>query len=79
MSKASGGRRKEPGLEDYSYSFSAPEVTPQRYEEFRRAAKLHADRHPSDPFAYARIMCHLKRGIVNADEVAAQARGQVVD
>lgn len=75
MTDVSGKSRKDPRPDDYSYNFSAPEVTPQRHAEMVRAAKAHAANHLSDPFAFGRIMCHMRRGIANPAEVYADAKG----
>lgn len=70
MKDASGTRRKDPRPDDYSYApFRAPEVTPERYREFHKAAKTYAQYEPSDPFAYGRAMLYLKRGILDPSEL----------
>lgn len=32
------------------------------------AARAHAAANPSDPFAYGRMMCHMRAGIVTLDD-----------
>jgi hypothetical protein len=63
MTSASGQRRKEPKPENYTYNFTAPIWTPTQMNVLRRAASMHAEANRSDPFAYGRMLCHLKRGI----------------
>lgn len=63
MTSASGKRRNESKPEDYSFKYTAPVWTPAQTEMLRRAASHHAQANPSDPFAYGRMLCHLRRGI----------------
>lgn len=41
---------------------------------FRIAANYHAKANPSDPFAYARMLTHLRMGIETPAEVISDAR-----
>ena len=36
---------------------------------FKRAARIYAAANRSDPFAYSRMICHLRRGIEDASEI----------
>jgi hypothetical protein len=63
MTSASGKRRTESKPEDYSFKYTAPIWTQAQTDHLRRAASLHAQANPSDPFAYGRMLCHLRRGI----------------
>jgi hypothetical protein len=70
MQDASGPRRKDPRPDDYGYApFVSPELTPERYRAYHKAAKVHAEYDRSDPFAYGRAMLYLKRGILNPDDL----------
>ena len=76
MAEANGKRRKDRDLNDFSFpEFRPPEHTISQLKEISRAAKLHAERNISDPFACGRIFLHMKRGIANVGEVIADARG----
>jgi len=75
MAEVTGKRRKEPRLDDFTYSFRAPDLSDARLAEINRAGRLYAERHASDPFAFGRIVCHMKRGIADPSQVAADARG----
>lgn len=33
------------------------------------AARAHAAANPSDPFAYGRMMCHMRSGIITLDDL----------
>lgn len=76
MTDASGPRRKERDANDFSFpEFRQVEMNAQRESAIHAAAKLHASRNESDPFAYGRIYLHMKRGIANVGEVTADAKG----
>lgn len=42
------------------------------------AAKRHADANKSDPFAYGRMLTHLRLGLAELQEVEADARALVL-
>jgi hypothetical protein len=72
MPESSGGRRSDSKPDNFSFpSFKEPDITAERRREFYRVARAYADSHPSDPFMFARIYCHLRRGIITPAEVSA--------
>lgn len=79
VTEVSRKRGKEPRLDDFTYNFRAPELNPQRADEIERAARAYGERNASDPFAYSRMLCHMKRGIENPQEVVAALRGVVLE
>ena len=76
MSEVTGKRRKEPRFDEFAIpEYRVPVWSESQLHEMHKAALVHAERHASDPFAYARILCHMKRGIANVQQVSADARG----
>lgn len=62
-------RRMAAGLPAYV----APTWKPQDHARQMRAARAYGALHVSDPFAYARMRMHLRRGLEAADEVYRDA------
>lgn len=53
-------------------TYHPPKLTTARLTEIGRVARMFAERNRSDPFAYARIALHMRRGIIDpADVIAA--------
>ena len=75
MSEVSGKSRKEPRPDDFRFpEYRAPELTSQRLSQIEKAAAAFAHRHASDPFAYDRILMHMKRGLAEPDHVLSDSR-----
>lgn len=64
-------RKDSDSVENFSYKFAPPRWTPTQLVELQRAAHMHAQRNPSDPFAFGRMLTHLKRGLANVADVIA--------
>jgi hypothetical protein len=73
MTTASGKRRKDPRSDDFSYpKWTEPLMTETRHRDLVAAAKVYAERHASDPFAFGRIYLHMKRGLADPADVRAE-------
>ena len=49
--------------------YRVPDVTPERAAIIHRAATAYAQRHSSDPWAYGRISLHMRRGLIDPDQL----------
>ncbi len=76
MPQASGKRRKKDSdtVENFGFKYNAPTWSPAQFAELERAARTYAEHERSDPFAYGRMLAHLKRGIADVEQVSADNR-----
>jgi hypothetical protein len=67
-------RFKDLGLGD-----GKPYRKPQRLDKsaVERAAKLHAQANRSDPYAYGRVMLHMRQGYELASDIIKEANGRL--
>ena len=54
--------------------FNPPQFNRGQLQEVYRAAAAYAAKERSDPFAFGRMLTHLKRGIANINEVISDSR-----